>query len=95
MSAVLVIATLRFKDVDRYRLYQARFPEVFRGSGGTVLAADEAPTTLAGDAADKVVVMRFPDAETAQAFLTSPAYLEISKDRDAGADATSWMVKAL
>ncbi len=77
MSAVLVIAKLNFIDLSRYRQYQAAFPAIFAGSGGEILAADETPTTLSGDVADKIVVMRFPDAETAQAFLTSPDYLPL------------------
>ena len=94
MSAVLVIARLNFTDLSRYRQYQAAFPAVFAGSGGEILSADETPTTLAGDPADKIVVMRFPDAEVARAFLTSPDYLRISEDRDAGAITHSWMAKA-
>ena len=95
MSGVLVIAKLKFIDVERYRKYQAAFPSVFATSGGRVLAADESPIPLSGDDADKVVVMQFPDAETAQAFLTSPEYEEIGEDRDAGAITQSWMVKML
>lgn len=95
MSAVLVIAKLNFTDVERYRQYQAAFPAVFAGSGGEVLAADEAPVALSEDKADKVVVMRFPDQDTANTFLTSPEYQKISEDRNAGAVTQSWMVRAL
>lgn len=94
MSSVLVIATLRFKDVSRYRVYQAQFPAVFAQFSGRVLAADEQPQTLEGDAIDKVVVLQFPSEEAARAFTDSAAYREISKDRVAGADTTSWLVKA-
>jgi uncharacterized protein (DUF1330 family) len=92
---VYVVATLQFTDVARYRQYQARFPDVFNGSGGSVLAADEQPRALSGGSVDKVVIMRFGSEEEAEAFLGSPEYLEISKDRDAGAQTTSWMVRAL
>ena len=94
MSAVLVIAKLNFTDLPRYRQYQAAFPAIFAGSGGEILVADESPATLSGDVADKIVVMRFPDAETAQTFLTSPDYLRISEDRDAGANTHAWIAKA-
>ena len=95
MAGVLVIATLRFKDLSRYRAYQARFPEAFAGSGGSVLAADEQPQLLEGTAVDKVVVMRFDNEMAARAFIESPAYQEISVDRIAGADTSSWMIKAI
>ena len=78
-----------------YRRYQQAFPAVFAGSGGEVLVADEAPETLAGEAADKLVVMRFPNMEMARAFLDSPEYKRISVDRDAGAVTQSWMVRTL
>ena len=94
MSAVLVVAKLNFTDLPRYRRYQAAFPAVFAGSGGQILVADEAPTTLSGDPADKIVVMRFPDAESAQAFLTSPDYVRICEDRDGGAIVHAWIAKA-
>ncbi|MFM9827716.1 MAG: DUF1330 domain-containing protein [Sphingomonas sp.] len=94
MTAVLVVAKLNFTDVARYRQYQQAFPAVFAGSGGEILAADEAPETLSGGAADKIVVMRFPSAEAARGFLDSKAYRQISIDRDAGAETQSWLVKS-
>ena len=95
MSAVYVIAMLDFKDVARYRIYQSAFPVVFADSGGQVVAADESPVPLTGDATDKVVIMKFPDEETGRSFLESPDYRKISEDRDAGATVRSWMVRAL
>lgn len=94
MSGVLVIATLRFKDVARYRIYQAAFPAVFAKYDGRPLAADEEPQTLEGGGVDKVVVLHFPSEESARAFVDSQEYQEISKDRVAGADTSSWLVKA-
>ena len=95
MSAVLVIATLRFTDVARYRAYQARFMEVFSRFQGEVLAADEEPRLYEGEAVDKVVVMRFPSSEEAEAFLFCDDYQAISEDRRAGAQTSSWLVKTL
>ena len=82
--------------VRRYDRYAADFPAVFAGSGGQMLAADENPQLQSGDGAgvEKIVVMRFDNEDAATSFLNSPAYLDIAKDRDAGADVTSWIVKA-
>lgn len=93
--SVFVIASLTFTDKDRYRAYQARFAEVFRQSGGNLLVADEAPLALEGEPPDKVVVMQFPDRETARRFLESPAYRAIAEDRKAGAAARAVLVRGL
>ena len=95
MSRALVVATIRFKDKDRYDLYAAAFPAVFQGSGGAVLAAAEEPLQMSGPNSDveKIVVLRFDSEDAAHKFLSSPEYLRISEDRDAGADVTSWILK--
>lgn len=93
---VYVIAQLKFTNEDRYRKYQARFFDVFKSSGGRLLAADEKPVVLDGEwARDKVVIMSFADAQQAQAFLNSPGYKDISKDRIAGADTVGLLVHGL
>jgi len=75
-----------FTDADRYRLYQYRLPEVFRGCGGEILAADDMPIRLEGTSSpDKIVLMRFDSAEQASALLLSDEYQAISRDREAGA----------
>ncbi len=81
-----VLAQLTFTDEARYRRYQARFPDVFAGSGGRVLCADEAPEVIEGDwIGDKVVLLAFDTEAEALRFLESPAYQKISEDRRAGA----------
>ena len=93
---VYVIAQLKFTDEARYRAYQARFFDVFKNSGGKLLAADEKPVVLEGEwMRDKVVIMSFADDGQARGFLDSPAYREISKDRIAGADTIGLLVHGL
>ena len=93
---VYVIANVKFTREELYRRYQARFFEVFKQFKGRLLAADEAPRVLDGVFShDKVVLMQFPDQAEAERFLYSPAYEEISKDRIAGSEVVSVMVKAL
>jgi uncharacterized protein (DUF1330 family) len=96
MARALVVANLRFKDKQRYDHYAEAFPQVFAASGGQMLAADEQPKLLGGkgDGVDKIVVMRFDSEDAARSFLRSPDYLRIAEDRDAGADVTSWVLKA-
>lgn len=85
--AVYVIAQLKFTDRAAYDRYAAAFPAVFQHFNGTLLAADEAPRVLEGQwDRDKVVLMSFPDEASMLAWMNSPAYQEISRDRRAGAD---------
>ena len=93
---VYVIAQIKFTREALYRRYQARFADAFKPFEGRLLVADEKPKVLDGAwARDKVVVMQFPDEAEAMRFLDSPAYQEISKDRVAGAETHSLLVKGL
>ncbi len=91
---VYAIAQLKMTDRATYDRYQARFFDVFRQFNGRLLAADEAPQVLEGAwPFDKFVMMSFPDEASFAAFANSPGYLEISRDRKAGAQATVLLVK--
>jgi uncharacterized protein (DUF1330 family) len=93
---VYVIANVKFTKEEVYRRYQARFFDVFKQFKGRLLVADEAPRVLDGAFShDKVVVMRFPDQAEAERFLYSPEYEDISKDRIAGANVVSMLVRGL
>ena len=84
---VYVIAQLKFTDRAAYDRYMAAFPAVFAQFNGKLLAADESPRVLEGQwDRDKVVLMSFPDEASMLAWMNSPAYQEISRDRNAGAD---------
>ncbi|MGY1895353.1 DUF1330 domain-containing protein [Nocardia gipuzkoensis] len=93
---VYVIAQLKFTDRTAYDRYQAQFLDIFRRYSGTVLAADESPQTIEGVTdREKVVLMSFPDEPSFRAWSESPEYQEISKDRHAGADTVSLLVRGL
>jgi uncharacterized protein (DUF1330 family) len=84
---VYVIVQLKMTDRAVYDRYQARFLDVFRKFQGRLLSADEAPAVMEGTwDRDKLVLMSFPDEAAFRAWADSPEYLEISKDRKAGAD---------
>jgi uncharacterized protein (DUF1330 family) len=93
---VYLVAQLAFTDVAAYRRYQAKFLDVFRKFDGRLLAADEHPKISEGRwDRDKIVIMSFPDEDACLRFADSPEYQEISKDRRAGADTVSLIVKGI
>jgi uncharacterized protein (DUF1330 family) len=93
---VYVIVQLKMTDRAAYDLYQARFFDVFRKFSGRLLSADERPALIEGRwDRDKLVLMSFPDEAAFRAWADSPEYVEISKDRKAGAEAIVLLVQGL
>jgi uncharacterized protein (DUF1330 family) len=86
VMSVIALAQLIITDPDVYGRYSDRFVEVFEQFGGELLAADDHVQELEGTYPyDKVVLLRFPTRQAFTDWATSPAYLEISRDRHAGA----------
>ena len=93
---VYIVAQLRFTDRSAYDRYQARFADVFRKFEGRLLAADEHPQVTEGRwDRDKLVLLAFPDERACRRFIDSAEYREIAKDRIAGADTVSLMVRGI
>ena len=93
---VYAIAQLTIHDRATYKRYQERFMSVFQRYKGRLLAADESPRMLEGHwDREKVVLMSFPDEASFFEWAESPEYLEIAKDRYAGATTVSLLVKGI
>jgi len=93
---VYVLVQLKMTDRAPYDRYQVRFFDVFKKFSGRLLAADENPAILEGTwDRDKLVLMSFPDEAAFQAWANSPEYLEIAKDRKAGAQGLVLLAKGL
>jgi uncharacterized protein (DUF1330 family) len=91
---VYVIVQLKMTDRAAYDRYQARFFDVFRKFSGRLLSADEHPAVVEGTwDRDKLVLMSFPDEAAFHAWADSPDYLEIARDRKAGAEAIVLLAK--
>lgn len=91
---VYVIVQLKMTNREAYDRYQARFFDVFRKFSGRLLSADEHPAVIEGAwDRDKLVLMSFPDEAGFRAWADSPDYLEIAKDRKAGAEAVVLLAK--
>ena len=79
---VYIIARFKIHDRAGYDRYEENFFEVFEPFGGTMLSVDEEPTILQGDFDfTRSVLIEFPSAEQAMAWMTSPEYQEIAKHR--------------
>jgi len=91
---VYVIVQLKMTDRAAYYRYQARFFDVFRKFSGRLLSADEHPAVVEGRwERDKLVLMSFPDEAAFHAWADSPEYVEIARDRKAGAEAVVLLAK--
>jgi len=91
---VYVIVQLKMTDRAAYDRYQARFFDVFRKFSRRLLSADEHPAVVEGRwERDKLVLMSFPDEAAFHAWADSPEYVEIARDRKAGAEAVVLLAK--
>jgi uncharacterized protein (DUF1330 family) len=89
-----VLAQLKFRDLPAYRRYQAQFFEVMRPFKGRLLVADEGPRVLEGSwQQDKVVLIWFPDEGAFREWEGSDAYQRIARDRQAGAETVSLLLR--
>jgi uncharacterized protein (DUF1330 family) len=94
--SVYVIAQLWIHDPVTYGRYLSRFMEVFKNYKGRVLAADESPLTIEGAwDGDKMVLLSFPDEASFREWAEAPDYLEIAKDRIAGAKSVIVLVRGV
>lgn len=91
--AVYFSATIRIHDAERYQVYLDRYDEAFAGTGGEVVAVDDAPTVLEGmPLAGRVVLIRFPDEAAFRSWYDSPAYAAIASHRRAASEADALLV---
>ncbi|MEO0367223.1 MAG: DUF1330 domain-containing protein [Pseudomonadota bacterium] len=96
MMTVYVISQISIFNREEYDLYASKFMDVFEQFNGKMLSVDDEPKVIAGHfEASRSILIEFPDKEEAYAWMTSPAYQEIAKHRDAGATLNTILVKAL
>lgn len=73
-----IIAEIEVTDPDAYAAYRARTPDVIAAHGGRFLVRGGAVEAKEGTPpAGRVVVIEFPDMDTARRFYESEAYQEI------------------
>ncbi len=92
--SVYIIARFKIHDRAAYDRYEEGFGPIFEKYDGKMLSVDEDPKVLQGDwDHSRSVLIEFPDKAAAYAWMTSPEYQEIAKDRLAGSTGDSIMVE--
>lgn len=93
---VYVIARFKIHDRAGYDRYEENFMEVFEPFGGTMLSVDEEPTVLQGEFDfTRSVLIEFPSADKAMAWMGSAEYQAIAKHRIEASVGNAIMVKGL
>jgi len=93
---VYIIARFKIHDRAAYDRYEENFMDIFEPFGGTLLSVDEEPTVLQGEFDfTRSVLIEFPSAEHAMAWMTSSEYQEIAKHRLEASVGNAIMVKKL
>jgi len=94
MSAY-VIAQIRWDDQEEIKRYVEAFYPVFERHGGTVLAATEHQTEVIEGSwsLPGTVVMRFPSADHARAWLADPDYQAVAEIRHGAAQTNLVLVE--
>jgi len=92
----LLIATVRVDDPETYRKYTALTPAIVAKYGGRFVVRGGDVETLEGDAfTDRMVVLEYPDMESARAMYNSPEYREAMQFRHAASEARFLLVETV
>jgi uncharacterized protein (DUF1330 family) len=82
MAAYLIVNIAAIHDDRKYAEYRHRVTETIRAVGGEYLVRGGHVDVLEGSwQPNRVVVVRFPSAQAAQSWWSSPAYTELKQMR--------------
>ena len=86
MPAYVIVET-DIRDPEQYERYKEASPDAVHGGGGRFVVRGGELAVLEGDwNPSRLVMLEFPDLETAKRWYDSPEYQEIPRDRKAGAE---------
>lgn len=95
MPAYLIVET-EIHDPDRYERYKQASPGAIASAGGRFIARGGELAVLEGDwHPSRLVVVEFPDLETAKRFYVSPEYEEAKRLRAGAAKLNMVAVQGL
>jgi len=86
--AAYIVATVRISDPVKFAAYGAAIVGLSAEFGGERVCGGPVSEVLEGDApvGERVVVVRFPDADSARAYIHSPRYQAAKLERKGAAD---------
>jgi uncharacterized protein (DUF1330 family) len=85
MPAYVIVET-EIHDPERYSRYQAASPDAVHAGGGRFVVRGGELAVLEGDwDPSRLVILEFPDLETARRWYDSPQYQEARRLRDGAA----------
>ena len=91
-----VIVETDIHDPEQYERYKAASPDAVRGGGGRFVVRGGELAVLEGDwNPSRLVMLEFPDLETAKRWYDSPEYQEVRKLRDGAANLRMVAVEGL
>ena len=80
--AVYMVVNLDVKDPSAYEKYKAEVPALIRKHGGEYLARGGSCRVFEGDwRPNRLVLTRFPDMESVEAFFNDPEYQPLEELR--------------
>lgn len=85
MSKAYILTTVEISDADAFAAYRAAIAGLNDRIGGDMLVRGRTVEVLAGDAApsEVVIMIAFPDADAARAYIASPDYQAAQPLREA------------
>ena len=85
--AAYIVATVTISDAEKFAAYGRGIAGLSERFGGEYVTRGKVAEIIEGetDADERVVVVRFPDADAARAYVTSPEYLAAKAAREGGA----------
>lgn len=95
MPAYAIVCYRTIRDPAKLREYGKLAGPTLRDFGAVPRAANAPGVVLEGAAAPNVVILEFPDLDTARAWYASPAYQRAAAIRREAADADFLLVEGL
>lgn len=95
MTAYL-IATIDVHDAEGYEEYKTTVPALIEGHGGRYIVRGGKREVVEGDwPAGRIVVLEFPDWQSASAFADDPAYEPVAAIRKSTTTSHIWLVEGV
>ena len=90
--AAYVVNEIVVTDPERFQTYVVQVPATLPPFGGRYVVRSGASEAIEGSPPGRIVILEFPDRETAKAWRASPAYQAILPIRDTASTSRVYVV---